>query len=81
MSDPKKELERVASDALSVVTLGASNYIDKALNPNLPEPPAEPEKAPVADDAALKLSNKRKSSRRRAGGRAGTILTEGSTLG
>lgn len=41
----------------------------------------ETEEAPVADDSAVKIANRRKASRRRAGGRAGTILTEGSTLG
>ena len=76
-----KEIKRVAKDSLSVVTLGASNYVDKALNPNLPKPPDAPEVAPVADDQALGLANKRKAAKRRMGGRAGTVLTEGSTLG
>jgi hypothetical protein len=80
MSDPKRELERIGSDTLSVATLGASNYIDKKLNPNLPKP-EEVKVAPVADDQALSVANKRKAARRRAGGRAGTILTEGSKLG
>ena len=76
-----KKIERAGKDMLSVATLGASNYIDKKLNPDLPDLPEEPEKAPVADDAVLKIANKRKAAKRRSGGRAGTILTEGSTLG
>lgn len=80
MSDPKAELERIGKDTLSVATLGASNYIDKTLNPNIPKP-EEVKLAPVADDKAISLANKRKAAKRRAGGRAGTILTEGSTLG
>lgn len=76
-----KKIKRAGKDALSVVTLGASNYIDKTLNPDMPSLPDEPEAAPVADDQAVSLANKRKASKRRAGGRAGTILTEGTTLG
>ena len=81
MSDPKKEIKRIGKDTLSVSTLGASNYLDKTLNPNLPKLPDAPEAAPVADEQAVSLANKRKAAKRRAGGRAGTILTEGSTLG
>lgn len=76
-----KKIERAGKDWLSIGTLGASNYIGKALNPNQPEPPDAPEVAPVADDKAVSLANKRKAARRRAGGRAGTVLTEGTTLG
>lgn len=75
------EVKRGAKDVVSVATLGASNYLEKTLNPNLPGLPGEPEVAPVADDEALRLENRRKAARRRSGGRAGTLLTEGSTLG
>lgn len=75
------EVKRVSKDTLNVMTLGTSGYIDKTLNPELPGLPKKPEVAPVADDAATRLENRRKAARRRSGGRAGTILTEGSTLG
>jgi hypothetical protein len=76
-----KKIERIGKDALSVATLGTSNYISKTLNPDMPDLPAAPEVAPVADDQAISLANKRKSAKRRTAGRAGTILTEGSKLG
>lgn len=78
-----KEVKRQTKDLTSVMTLGASNrgeqFVDD-LTPDLPTA-GEPEVAPVADDDALSLANKRKAAKRRRGGRAGTILTEGSTLG
>ncbi|MDC0600122.1 hypothetical protein OAO65_02310 [Flavobacteriales bacterium] len=75
-----KDIKRAGKDALSVATLGASNYVDKTLNPDIPTI-EEPDAAPVADDQAISLANKRKAAKRRQGGRAGTILTEGSKLG
>ena len=75
------EVKRQTKDLASVFTLGTSNYLEKTLNPDLPGLPGEPEVAPVADDEALKLANRRKAARRRSGGRAGTLLTEGSVLG
>ena len=75
-----KEIKRQAKDTVSVMTLGASNKAGQVLNPNIPQP-EDPKVAPVADDEASKMANRRKAAKRRAGGRAGTILTEGSTLG
>ena len=78
-----KEVKRGAKDLTSVVTLGASNRAEQLIDDLTPDIPTaeEPELAPVADDDALSLANKRKAAKRRRGGRAGTILTEGSTLG
>ena len=76
-----KQIEKAAKSTLNVMTLGASDAIGDALNPDLPKLPDAPEVAPVADDQAIGLANKRKASKRRKGGRAGTMLTEGSTLG
>jgi hypothetical protein len=76
-----KEIERATKDVASVATLGKSNYIKNKLMPDTPDLPDEPEGAPVADDDAIKTANRRKAAKRRSGGRAGTILTEGSKLG
>ncbi len=78
-----KEIKRQAKDAASVITLGASNKAEQELEkltPDIPKP-EEVEPAPVADDASLKIANRRKAAKRRSGGRAGTVLTEGSTIG
>lgn len=75
-----KKVKRMSKDALSVTTLGVSNYVDKKLNPDMPDP-EEPKVAPVADDSAIDLANKRKAAKRKTAGRVGTILTEGNSLG
>jgi len=76
-----KKVKRIAKDYLSIQTLGLSNVIDKKLNPDLPEQPTIPT-APVADEEALQKANRRALSRKRAGrGRAGTLLSEGTSLG
>ena len=75
------KIKRAMKDVASVVTLGASNTAEQMLNPDMPSLPDAPELAPVADDEAISLANKRKQSKRRQGGRAGTILTEGTSLG
>ena len=76
-----KKVKRIAKDALSVFTGGASNYIDKKLNPDLPAQPGTPT-APVADEEALLKANRRALARKFAKrGRAGTMLTEGTSLG
>ena len=76
-----KKIKRVST---AIATGGLSEVAKAgkdALTPDLPEGPDTPEIAPVADDEALKIANRRKAAKRRSGGRAGTILTEGSTLG
>lgn len=75
-----KELERITKDTVSLMSLGATNYASKTLNPDLPKPD-EPDVAPVADDEATKRAARRKASMRSRAGRAGTMLTEESTLG
>ena len=76
-----KKVTKFAKRALSVGTLGVSNYVDKKMNPDVPQPPDAPEAAPVADDQASVISNQREMARRRKGGRGSTILSESSKLG
>lgn len=78
-----KEIKRQAKDAASVISLGATNRAEQAVDelmPDIPQP-EEVKLAPIADDESLKLANRRKAAKRRSGGRVGTLLTEGSTLG
>lgn len=65
----------------AAAAVAGGKAIKNLLTPEIPKLPDEPEMAPVADDQVLSLANKRKAAKRRSGGRAGTILTEGSTLG
>ena len=76
-----RKLKRVGKDALSIATLGTSNYIDNVLHPDLPKQPGAPDPAPIADDEEVARANKRKAARRSKAGRAGTVLTEGGSLG
>lgn len=75
-----KKIERIAKDFTSVISGGASNKVRQTLNPDVPQP-EETQVAPVVDDKAVRVANRRKAARRAAGGRAGTVLTQGDTLG
>ena len=76
-----KAIKRAGKDILSLTPAGQGvKMADEVLNPDVPTI-EEPDVAPVADDQAISLANKRKAAKRRQGGRAGTILTEGSKLG
>lgn len=70
------------SKTINTVNVNPSldNIVYDKLNPNTAKPIRD-KNAPVVNDESTLLENKRKAARRRAGGRAGTILTEGSTLG
>lgn len=76
-----KKIKRVGAVIATGGISEAARAASKALTPDLPDLPDAPEIAPVADDESLKIANRRKSAKRRSGGRAGTILTEGSNLG
>lgn len=62
------------------LTAGLVRETKRALDTTLPQP-TEPEAAPVPDDEELARAARRKEARRAKAGRAGTLLTEGSTLG
>lgn len=76
-----KKVKKGFKTMTNVTTLGAYNKVNKMLNPDIPQPPAAPEAAPVADDQASLISNQREMARRRKGGRGSTILSESSKLG
>jgi hypothetical protein len=69
-----KKVENIAKKGLSVMTLGASNYISKKLGKKPPQP-GEPDAAPVPDDEQSLLANRRKMAQRATGGRKSTILS------
>ena len=86
-----KKIKSAAKGLLSFHTGGLSTAAEETgkavgrqldkLNPDLPEQP-NVLTAPVADDQALQKANKRALARKRSKrGRAGTMLTEESTLG
>ena len=60
---------------------GTGDLLSKAVSIVKGEKVEEDPVAPVVDDELLKTVNRRKAAKRRSGGRAGTILTEASTLG
>ena len=80
-----KKVKKGLSTVTNVITLGGYNKakkeIKKLTDPEMPEAAKAPETAPVADDAAVRTANRRRAAARAKSGRAGTLLTEGNTLG
>lgn len=76
-----KKISKIAKKGLNISTLGMSGKISKMFNPDIPQAPDAPDPAPVADDEASLISNRRAMATRRKGGRGSTILSESSKLG
>jgi hypothetical protein len=76
-----KSLESGFNTTLNLGTLGMSNKVKNYLDPTIPPPPGAPAVAPVADDKAIQVANRRRMAGRASKGRAGTMLTQGDTLG
>lgn len=55
--------------------------IGKYLNPKIPQAADAPDPAPIPDDEASIIANRRKLAVRSKGGRSSTILSESSKLG
>ena len=76
-----KKVKKGLKTGLNVMTLGMSNKISKYLNPKIPQAADAPDPAPIPDDEAALIANRRKLAMRSKGGRSSTLLSDSNKLG
>lgn len=75
-----RKIEKGLNKYMNFNSFGVVGKTKKFFDPKLPTPPETPV-APVVDDEAAQITNRRKMAKRSQKGRAGTVLTQSDTLG